>query len=261
MDVHIVYSLTAVCKKPGRLNKLLHTRSKVKRILSFEPEPDPPDPIPSPANSPPSHISSLTCSKAWLPINKILGTDKDGSFSSIDTRRPPPPYSPAISLDVVLLQPTILSPGQPFPIGLLVSVPSPLVGKAVARSLAVDLCCTTTARIASSSRDDRTVWPLWTIKGRLPLQNERVNMACGQAVDGVNTLCVPSDVPVLSAFSSCSISRAHSVRVKMGVSRTDAKTIHYTKTLINVELSGPPPGYLENGERIYGTAEDASIQY
>lgn len=252
MDVRIVYSITAICQRPGRIHKLLHTLSKSHRNLEF------------------GDISAwqksqygddnhrpLICSRAWLPSKKLLGTAEPVDTTT-PTRfpRPPPPYSPAVFLDAVFPHPLILSPGEHFAHGLFVTVPPSLQGKVVVRSLVISLHRTITARIGPSARIDRAAWPVWSIRGRIPLQHERASIACGQLSEESDRhtttygLHLPSSIYPLPSFASCCLSRVYFLHIRMGISVKGTPAIHYIETSIDVDMSKPPPAYFDSGERV-----------
>lgn len=249
MDVRIVYTLTAVCRRPGRFHRLLHTCAKVKRVLDYGTAAG------STVPSGDDDYHPLVCSMTWLPAGKLIGMDESETASGCQPPRSPPPYSPAIAFEIVLPYPPVLTPGECFVIGLFVRVPDSLVGKAVARSLTVALHRTMTARVASSVRVDHAGWPVWSVRGRLPLQHKKVSIACGQAVDGSTKLYglrIPLSVPARPGFISCSVSRVYFLHARMGVSVTGITGVstsdtHYAETSVDVDVSGPPPAYNGDG--------------
>lgn len=252
MEVCITYSIIAVCRRPGWIHRLLPTGAKARRKLVYGGAAT----GQKLQRSSDDHRYCLVCCRAWLPSNKLLGiAEPVDTTTPARFPRPPPPYSQAICLDAVFPHSLILSPGEHFAAGLFVAVPPSLRGKAVVRSLEISLHRTTTARDGSSVRIDRSAWPIWSVRGRIPLQHGRVSIACGQISDvpgdrsKAYRLHIPNFVPALPSFATCSLSRVYFLHIQMGISVTGMSATHYIETSVDVDMPGPPPAYVDSIDR------------
>lgn len=303
VKVRVSYGVTAVCRRPGSsfYHRLLHHTVTARQPITYAPpiteqllhgSAQPRQPL-SPPSSPVSMLSNptpetdrhqLIRSTAWLPASKLGiedSTDAGTPTAKAQTLLPGclPPYSPAMTLEVVMPNPPVITPGQPVGLGLFLRTPHSLLD-AVAEtgsglqlcSLSVRLRCQTQARIGAAMRVDETMWPIWSVRGSVPIRQEKVDIACGigaktnEGDDNKSGVILP---PAAAAamegqpgFGTCFASRVYTLEVAMGVAVVSASAsasaasaekrkktpvapsdIQYTKTAICVMVSEPPPDY------------------
>ncbi|CAK7231817.1 hypothetical protein SBRCBS47491_008058 [Sporothrix bragantina] len=293
MRVRISYTITAVCKRPGsRLlsHLLLHKNLASCQSINYTPPvteqllcgphmslPSSPEIQPVGANLDYNSPSTLKLirSTAWLPSEK-LGLDDAHSDNNAGPPAFLPPYSPAMTLEVVMPYPPVITPGQPVALGFFLRTPRSVLDAADRQhsdlqlsSLSVRLRRHTQGSIGHSMRVDDTTWPMWAVHGSVPIRQEKVDMTWGLGSTGVDSeeptsgnrllLGVPAAAAIQNkpGFWTCLASRVYSIEVSVGVTVVPVKTegssvlkksraepkVHYTKTAMRVMVSDPPPDY------------------
>ena len=215
-----------------------------------------------PLYAPPSattDCATLVRSTAWLPASQ-LGIDvcsapapKPRRQNSTGDSAPPPgclpAYTPSMTLEAVMPNLPVVTPGQPMPLSVFILTPRPLLAASinspsaqlVLRSLTVRLRRMTLARIGTSMRADDALWPLWSFDGNVPMHKETFDAASlpWDTMGGIPSAVSPG-------FWSCFVSRSYSLEITMGVATQAApRNVEYAKTSIRVMVSEPPPAYIE----------------
>ncbi|CAK7269817.1 hypothetical protein SEPCBS119000_003765 [Sporothrix epigloea] len=295
LRVNIAYSVTAVCRRPGSglLSQLLHSKNVVaSQSITFAPSEaeqllcgpytPPSEPqiqlLPSSPCQPLPATCKLIRSTAWLS-SSTLGVD--GSHSSNANVGPPgflPPYSPAIRLDVVMPYPPVVTPGRTIALGLNLKTPRTVLDAANDKraclqlsSLSIRLRRQTQGSIGKSLRVDDTIWPMWSMHGNVPIQQEKLNISwiTAAAGDGEQTtagnllvLSVPASAAILHqpGFWTCFASRTYSIEVSVGMTvvrmptaldecprekrkSSEQSQVQYARAAVRVMISDPPPDY------------------
>ncbi|EPE05111.1 chromosome condensation protein [Ophiostoma piceae UAMH 11346] len=213
-----------------------------------------------PLYSPPhtaTDCAALVRSTAWLPASTLnidvcsAPAPKPRRQDSTGDSAPPPgclpAYTPSMTLEAVMPNLPIVTPGQPMPLSVFVLTPQPLLAASITsgsqlvlRSLTVRLRRITLARIGTSMRADDALWPLWSFAGNVPIRDEKFD-AASLAWDTMSG--IPS--AVFPGFWSCFVSRSYSLEITMGVATQAApRNVEYATTSIRVMVSKPPPAYV-----------------
>ncbi|CAK7222186.1 hypothetical protein SCUCBS95973_004755 [Sporothrix curviconia] len=295
--VRISYSVTAVCKRPGgrilshlHLHKSLVSRQAINYVapiteqllcgphMSLPPSSEVQLAQPVAGGGPDLALPStpkLIRSTAWLPSDK-LGLDGTHADANTSAGSPGllPPYSPAMTLEVAMPYPPVITPGQPIALGVVLRTPRAMLDAAERQnthiqlsSLSVRLKRQTQGRIGQSLRVDDTAWPMWAIRGSVPILHEKVDMSWGATNPGDNEATTAGNRLLLSVsaaaaidnqpgFWTCFASRAYSIEVSVGITAAPSKTpgsagrkksrqppVQYAKTALRVMVSDPPPDY------------------
>ncbi|KJR89603.1 uncharacterized protein SPSK_06221 [Sporothrix schenckii 1099-18] len=233
----------------------------------------------------------LVRSTAWMPASK-LGIEERSSTDAADAwavkaQNPPvlpgclPAYSPAISLEMVMPNLPVITPGQPLDLGLFLRTPRSFLDTVADTGCTLQLCSLSVrlrrqihAQIGAATRVDDTTWPLWSVKGSVPIRQEKVDIACGgsggssssshgddnssdDTAGGIHL--PPATIAAIQGqpgFATCFASRVYTLEVSMGVAAVTTSStppgkkpvvpkaeIQYTKTALRVIVSEPPPDY------------------
>ncbi|CAK7214597.1 hypothetical protein SEUCBS140593_002235 [Sporothrix eucalyptigena] len=289
LKVRISYSVTAVCRRPGGkklLRLLLQKNVAACQMINYAP------PVidqlqysqrlslPPPSTDDSSDHGLTTSLKlirstAWLPASKlgidVSATGMEAKTTHVPETLPPgclPPYSPAMTLEVVMPYPPVITPGQPVALGLFLRTPRALLDAVDSQHSGLQLCSLsvrlrrqTQGRIGQSMRADDTAWPMWSVNGTVPIRQEKVDIAWGEGVsregdqETTNFNRMLMGVPAAAAihnqagFYTCFASRVYSIEVSMGVTvavdrqKSGTPEIQYAKTAMQVMVSEPPPDY------------------
>ncbi|CAK7206198.1 hypothetical protein SEUCBS139899_008984 [Sporothrix eucalyptigena] len=256
VDAVITYTVTAVCPRPGRWNRLLKNRLRERCILTF---------------APPLRdiFDGVTCNELWLSADELLGR-----VARRLSRLTLPAYSPSISFRIVAPTPMILTPGHVSSIALIVKTPYDLLprpGSPVrffVRSIEFFLACHTVGRALSSQRRDTVRWPIAGHRPNIGLDTKVIACQVGKKL--IAEQCrrigcskddfpyclfrIPADIYVSPNVETCCVTRQHCLEVVVGISaapsphkpgqkKPPAPTIYYRKESILVQLSEPPPTY------------------
>lgn len=157
---------------------------------------------------------TLISSSAMLPASRLGGPDPDLVLDGV-VPGCVPAYSPALTLEVLMPYPAILSRGGKATLQIIVHSSndfSSVVGGVNLRSITARLRGTTTSRIGSSTRTDMVYQPIWHTTGKVPIEREKFEVGCGVWQD----CSLPGAVPL--SFQSCTVSQTYAVEVLLGVS-------------------------------------------
>jgi hypothetical protein len=199
LRVRTTYAITARANKTGLLSRVM----KTKRTLAFWPGDISQDQVHDSVQR-----DGFVHSSAMLPANKLQGRQESFLLPGLL-----PLYSPAVTLEMVLPSPPVLTPGGRMALQILIHAPRELMedaGNLQMQTITTRLRQETVARIGSSTRSSATNWSLWTMRGAVPIDRELLEVDCGSW----HGLLIPDVTP---SFRSCFISQSYSLEVVAGI--------------------------------------------
>ncbi|CAK7266543.1 hypothetical protein SEPCBS119000_002084 [Sporothrix epigloea] len=265
--IRVSYGVTAVYRPLGKglCHRLLRQTVTAQQSVAYEQPvnmqllyciPTLPAASASPASAVPSDAalepaSQLIHNTAWLPASRLgiecsTGDASDTFADDIRHTLPDglPPYSPAMTLEAVMLNPPIITPGRPVDLDLFLHTPRSILDAVAEADRQLYLCSVsvrlrrkTRAQIGADKHTDDATWVLWSVKEIVPVQQEKMGIVCSNvgadakdrihtsrnkkdevAVRGVSlpAACV-SAIQDQPGFDVCFASRVYTLEVAMGV--------------------------------------------